>query len=116
MNKITVGPQHAARVAKNFGPVADAHLVTVSLMHIAEMMACDSNADRSFVVVSKWVGPGCSTTLYDGKAHQFYRATHSHGVRVFLKAIAENRKNVRLLAPHEPMFTEDGAAEYSANH
>jgi len=42
---------------------------------------------------------------------QFYRITHTRGVRVFPKSIAENRKNIRLLALYELMFTGEGAAQ-----
>jgi hypothetical protein len=88
-------------IVKNLAAVADAPLTTHKWTFITVMLGAAANSHIPFVVAHRWTGDTYSTTVYDAAAHRLYRATHPRGMRGFLKAIASERRNVKLLKSDE---------------
>lgn len=91
-------------IAHNFIAVADAPLAAVPFSQLMQLLF---TADKPLVVVTKYVkARKHSTTVYDPRAHQLYRAAHSSGCLVTLKALARENPHIRLLAPQETVTLE----------
>ena len=94
-------------IASNFNCVADAPLEKVVLRNlISRLMSADAD-NLHYAVVSKAVGPGCSTTAYCEDTNMLLRSTHTHSVKTFIKEVARQSRNVRMLSDNESYLTDE---------
>lgn len=96
------------KIVKNLAAVADAPIVDLPLLALTPKLATSRGSDEQFyVVVSKQTKPLNSTTVYDANAHIIYRATHKHGMRCYLREVAQENPAIWLLEPGECLSTSD---------
>jgi hypothetical protein len=89
-------------VAHNFALVSTSPVVNVGITPLIAMLDCEQDAPvHSFALVSKFVGPDYSTTVYDVRADRLLRARHLHGMAGVWKDIARRRPHVRLLGKRD---------------